>query len=713
MKHGSDPNQKLELPSYFYNREVSWLRFNQRVLEEALDSSNPLLERLRFISIFCSNLDEFFMVRVARLKQLIQAGVNQTKDLTGLTPSEQLSVINEEVRRLIKIKQNVYRTIDKELRSHHIKIQTIEQLTVKQKSWLADYFNRFILPVLTPVELEGYQTFPLFKNGSLNILVTLMSKKQSKYTETAIVQIPAFLNRFIQISHAHCFILLEEVITYFMDCLFIGYSIKSTILFRITRDASINLDQSTDSELLIKLEKELKRRQWGKAVRLEVVDHSDVEEQNALDRLKDMLELDDADLFFEKGPLDLSCLNSLYQLLEADFDSLSYQALLPQPSPEINFNQNLFDQIRQRDILLHHPYESFSVVTDWLRIAAHDPKVLAIKQTLYRVSDQSPIIDHLRIAAQNGKDVTVLVELKARFDEGNNLHWAKVLSKAGCRVIYGHNDMKTHSKVMLFIRKENQNIQRYVHLSTGNYNDHTAKLYTDISLLSAQKKLVEDVSLFFDFLTGHVEHPTYHHLTMSPHSIRLRLITLIEQEIKFHQEQGNGHIIAKINGLTDKPLIEKLYQASQAGVKIDLIVRGICCLKPKVPGLSKNIRVRSIVGRFLEHSRIYYFHHGGVPLYYLSSADMMTRNMTKRIELLFPVLEQQHQKRIQTILDLLLLDNTKARELDAEGNYHYVRQGSNPTTINSQLELFHLAYQGESVHEKPAPIPSAGQQIIH
>lgn len=687
----------MDQASHFNNREISWIRFNQRVLEEATDLNNPLLERLRFIGIFTSNLDEFFMVRVAGLKDQVRAGYNRKDNKSGLTPLQQLYLITEEVHPLVDIQQKYYHTLKKELEDNGVKIGSIDQLSDKELKWLESHFKEVIYPVLTPLAIDAYRPFPLLQNMSLNIAVTLKHSEMKNKELTAIVQVPQLLDRFVKIKHKHHYILLEDVITCFIGQLFKGYHVMHTSCFRITRNADMNIHEEGSRDLLKEIEKELQKRRWGVAVRLELM--GEKHHPALINFLKYVLELEDPDLYYQKGPLDFSFLFQLYEALKQPLEHLVYPTLIPQAPSEIVSGENIFDQVKRQDILLHHPYESFEVITDLFEQAATDPSVLAIKQTLYRVSGESPIINSLKTAAENGKQVTVLVELKARFDEERNVQWAKTLEKAGCHVIYGINGLKTHSKVTLIVRKNRNKIERFVHLGTGNYNDQTAKLYTDLAILSARRTLCVDATNFFNYLSGYTDKPNFNHLSMAPYHIQEDFIKLIDQEIDCHKKYQNGHIIAKMNALTDKPIILKLYEASIAGVKIELIVRGICCLKPGIPGISENISVTSIVGRYLEHSRIYYFNQNNAHQTYLASCDLMTRNMVKRIELLFPVFEEKHKVRLRNILDILLNDNQKSRTQTKEGYYTYKATNEVNTLRNAQLDLFALAYQGLEVEE--------------
>ncbi|MBU5595032.1 RNA degradosome polyphosphate kinase [Amphibacillus sp. MSJ-3] len=691
MKQKGNVLQILNHPTYYNNREVSWLRFNQRVLEEAMNVANPLLERLRFISIFSSNLDEFFMIRVAGLKDQIKVKPNQKDNKSGLTPTEQLNEIRSLTHDLTTTQNNYYDQLIKQLKKEKIAIKSVEQLSIKEMEWLEAYFKKIIFPCLTPLTINMYRPFPLLANRSINIAVTLTPKTDTRSTGMAIVQIPKFLKRLIQIKTSQTYVFIEDTIIYFLKLLFLDDQIKSTTIFRLTRDANMNIHEEDSQDLLAVIESELNKRELGAVVRIEVSTLSFNEYIVAM--LRSIFNIEEEDVYYQDGPLDFTFLTDFYQQLKTEFSQLAYAELEPQWAQDLDLEQDIFIQIKQHDILLHHPYESFDPVIQLINTAAKDPNVIEIKQTLYRVSCNSPIIKSLETAAQSGKQVTVLVELKARFDEQNNVHWAKRLERSGCHVIYGKNGLKTHGKICLIIRKEKDKLERFIHLGTGNYNEQTATLYTDLSIISARESLAIDASNFFDFLSGSRTPPTYRHLSMAPNSLRDDFLAYIDREIKHQQQFGTGRIIAKMNALTDKNMIVKLYQASQAGVKIDLIVRGICCLKPGISGVSDHIRVHSIVGRFLEHSRIYYFYNNGEEEYYLSSADWMTRNLQRRIELLFPVLDNKHKQRLEDILTISLQDNTNRREQSQSGLYHAVTSKESTQLINSQLTFYNLAYQ--------------------
>ncbi len=692
-----EQTNELANPLYYNNRELSWLAFNERVLQEALDKHNPLLERLKFLAIFSSNLDEFFMVRVAGLKDQVKAGFNKPENKAGLTPKEQLSKISDKNHKLVDMQYSTYQSVLLPmLKEENISFVSVNELTREQYRMMEEYFDEQIFPVLTPMAVDAYRPFPMLLNKSINLTVVLEDEVdiEDEGHKTAIVQVPSVLNRYVELDAPNeqdrKFIMLEDIISHFLYKMFAGYTVKSVTEFRITRNADMTIHEEGARDLLKEIEKELKKRKWGAAVRLEI--KKDQYDPKVLQFLLNVLEIHRKDVYEVDGPLDLTYLFKFYGDLEDDKDHLVYGGLIPQPPKDIGSEEDLFDLVNDRDIFLHHPYESFQPVVDFVEDAADNPDVLAIKQTLYRVSGDSPIIEGLKRAAENGKQVTVLVELKARFDEENNVQWAKELEKSGCHVIYGMNYLKTHSKITLVVRKRKNRIERFVHLGTGNYNDQTAKLYTDMGIITSNRKFGIDATNFFNYLSGYTEKPNYHHISMAPFDIRRDFLALTDQEIQSHRQHGNGRIIAKMNSLTDKKIIMKLYEASRAGVKIDLIVRGICCLRPGIKGVSENIRVTSIVGRFLEHSRIYYFHKNGEGKMYLSSADMMTRNMEKRVELLFPIYEGGIKKRLQNILKIMLEDNMKARVQDSNGNYHYVKRDKGEKPFDSQLELFSMAY---------------------
>ncbi|WP_142294779.1 RNA degradosome polyphosphate kinase [Priestia aryabhattai] len=691
----------LEDPSFYNNRELSWLDFNKRVLEEAIDERNALLERFKFLSIFSSNLDEFFMVRVAGLLDQVKAGFNRPENKAGLTPKEQLAAISTITHNLIDKQDDVYLyDLAPLLAKEKVKIVSISKTNSTDLSFLESFFDKQIFPILTPMAIDAYRPFPMLLNKSLNLAVQIEGKKQDRSSNTyskseklAIVQVPAGLARYIELpgyEGVRNFVLVEQVIAQFIHKLFKGHHVQSVTLFRITRNADLTIHEDEAQDLLKEIEEELKKRKWGAAVRLEVQKHC--HDQQVVNYLKDELEIHDKDIYCVQAPLDLTFLFSFYKTIQSTHEHLVAPSFIPQPPQDLEGEKDIFEKVLKEDVLLHHPYESFEPVVNFISQAADDPDVLAIKQTLYRVSGDSPIIKSLERAAEKGKQVTVLVELKARFDEENNVQWAKELEQSGCHVLYGMTGLKTHSKITLVLRRKKGEIQRFVHLGTGNYNDATARIYTDLGLITSNEQIGIDATNFFNYLSGYTEKPDYHHLSVSPFGIRDTFINLIDEEIAYQQQYGNGHIIAKMNSLTDKQIIMKLYEASNTGVKIDLIIRGVCCLRPGIKGVSENIKVRSIVGTFLEHTRIYCFHHNGEQKVFLSSADLMTRNMENRVEILFPILREHLQQRIYTWLNLMLKDNSKAREQNSDGQYHYINHENETEVVNSQEELCQLAY---------------------
>ncbi|SER94352.1 RNA degradosome polyphosphate kinase [Salisediminibacterium halotolerans] len=686
--------QELDNPQFFNNRELSWLAFNQRVLEEALDENNPLFERLKFLAIASSNLDEFFMVRVAGLKDQVKARFNKPENKAGMTPKQQLANISEINHEIVAQQYKAFQRMKGELETEGISLLSMNDLTNEEIKRFEGYFMEEVYPVLTPMAVDAYRPFPMLLNKSINLAAVIRDLQHPDETaKTAIVQVPSVLDRFVQVSHEskYQYILLEDIIGHFLGKLFKGHEVESITEFRITRNADMTIHEEGARDLLKEIEKELKNRKWGAAVRLEVRDGK--YDQKMIGFLLEVLEIHRGDLYIADGPLDLTFLFSFYKQFEEVKDELYYKTLMPQPPRDLDEEDDIFAAVSERDLFFHHPYESFEPIVDFVAQAGEDPHVLAIKQTLYRVSGDSPIIEALKRAAENGKQVTVLLELKARFDEENNVQWAKELEKAGCHVIYGMTHLKTHSKITLVVRKKNEKIERFVHLGTGNYNDQTASLYTDMGILTSKRKFGIDATDFFNYLSGFTEKPRFHHLSMAPFDIRSDFIRYLNNEIRFQKQHQNGRIIAKMNSLTDKDIIIKLYEASQAGVKIDLIVRGVCCLRPGIQGVSENIRVFSIVGRYLEHSRIYYFHHNGDERIFLSSADLMTRNMVKRVELLFPIYEPAIKSRLQTILTVMLNDNVKAREQKSDGSYQYVQPNNNGKRVNSQMALYEMAYR--------------------
>lgn len=651
----------------FYNRELSWLGFNYRVLSEARDKNIPLMERLKFLSITASNLDEFFMIRVASLKDMVHAKYTK-KDIAGLTPKEQLEIISTGTHELVEKQYNTYnRSFLPALKHNGLTIVTqYEALNAEQAEYVDRYFMHEVYPVLTPMAVDSSRPFPLIRNKSLNIAALLMDKKRKDTIDFATVQVPSVLPRIVTIPSEKegetCIILLEQIIEKNIQKLFLNYKVLDATPYRVMRNADLTIDEDEAADLLIEIERQLKKRQWGEAIRLEVEQGID---KRLLKILKKELQIQQEDIFTIRGPLDLTFLMKVYGM--DGFDHLKEEPYIPQPPKGLDMDGDLFEQIRQKDILLHHPYETFDPVVNFVRLAAKDPDVLAIKQTLYRVSSNSPIIASLAQAAENGKQVTVLVELKARFDEENNIVWARKLEKAGCHVIYGLVGLKTHSKITLVVRREEEGIRRYVHLGTGNYNDSTAKLYTDMGMFTCKRAYGEDATAVFNMLSGYSEPLSWNKLALAPTWLRTRFVELINRERDYAAMGKPARIVAKMNSLCDAGIINALYEASAAGVQIELIIRGICCLKQGVPGMSETIQVRSIVGTFLEHSRIFYFENDGSPEIYMGSADWMPRNLDKRVEILFPVEDPDLKKEIVHILHTQLADNTKAHLLQPDG----------------------------------------------
>ena len=650
----------------FINRELSWLEFDARVLGEAEDVLNPLFERLKFLSITASNLDEFFMVRVASLKDMVNAGYTK-KDIAGMTAAEQLAALDDRTHVFVKRQYKIYNdelvpALARE--GFHI-IGSHEELTHEQEIFVDKYFHEDVYPVLTPMAVDSSRPFPLIRNKTLNIAALLKKKNGDDGTEFATVQVPSVLPRFVRLpGEQDTIILLEEIIERNIDKLFLNYDILCAYPYRIMRNADLSIDEEDAADLLKEIEKQLKKRQWGQAIRLEVQGNID---KQLLKRLKSELNITDSDIYRIDGPLDLTFLMKLYGSF--DYAKLKTPKYMPAPVPELMNGKNIFEAVREGDILLHHPYQTFDPVVDFVRQAANDPGVLAIKQTLYRVSGNSPIVAALAAAAENGKQVSVLVELKARFDEENNIIWARKLEQAGCHVIYGLVGLKTHSKITLVVRREEDGIRRYVHLGTGNYNDSTAKLYCDMGLFTCSPAIGEDATAVFNMLSGYSEPVGWNKLSLAPLWLRDRFHYLVEREIRHAKEGQEAHIIAKMNSVCDKDIIELMYKASKAGVKIELIVRGICCLIPQLEGVSENITVRSIVGTFLEHSRIFYFENGGNPEIYMASADWMSRNLDRRVEIMFPVEDAKLKKEVKHILDVQLADNVKAQLMQPDGSY--------------------------------------------
>jgi polyphosphate kinase len=669
-------NAEQLLGSNYINRELSWLEFNDRVLEEARDKKNPLLERFKFLAISASNLDEFFMIRVASLKDLVNAHFDRP-DPAGLPPMAQLAAIGDRTHKMVmKQYSTLNRSLLPALEQQQVRLLKPKELNNEQVDFVRDYFQSTVFPILTPMAVDASRPFPLLANRSINLIVRIDQPEnpstkpeddeaEERRFDFALIQVPSVIPRLIELpaTTGWSLILLEDVVRMFLDQLFSGVSHGQAYCFRIMRNADFDLEEEDAADLLKEIEKQLKLRQWGQVIRLEAEDGFDEELLRVLTR---SLSIGKHDIFMINGPLDLTLFFRLYKL--ALPDNLRFSSYEPQPSPELQ-TDDIFAAIRRNDILLHHPYESFNPVIDLIRQASEDPEVLAIKQTLYRVSGESPIVRHLAEAAERGKQVLVLVELKARFDEEKNIQWARKLEQAGCHVIYGLVGLKTHSKITLIVRRDEDRIRRYVHLGTGNYNDITASVYSDLGLMTCNESVGVDASQFFNMLSGYSAPLTWHRLIMAPLWLRAGLSRRIDREKRNAQAGKTARIIAKINSLVDPDLIATLYQASQAGVKIDLIVRGICCLRPGVAGLSDNITVRSIVGRYLEHSRIFYFFNDGEEDLFLASADWMQRNLDRRVELMFPIEDKLVWEKVMAVLEIQLTDTERSWLMAGDGQY--------------------------------------------
>ncbi|URN83131.1 RNA degradosome polyphosphate kinase [Acetobacterium wieringae] len=656
----------------FINREISWLDFNYRVLDEAYDKCNLVMDRLKFLAITASNLDEFFMVRVAGIMDQINVGYNK-KSVDGLTPIEQLAVLNSMTQEMMARQYTcLSKSIIPELNQNNIFFLRYDELNEEGKDFALHYFRHECYPVLTPQAIDNSRPFPLVKNNQVYLCIMLHdteAKIKDEKDFMAILEIPKVLDRIIALPKAKesdvlNYIFIEDLISPFVNELFTGYDVKQVSEFRITRNGDLAIDEDEAEDLLIEIEKSIQQRKWGASIKLEVTRDMSKKMKKWL---MHELEIIESELYELKGNLDLTCFMKFQN--RSEFNELREPRYTPLISNEFYEVDDIFEVIREKDRLLHHPYQSFQTVVDFVRAASIDPDVLAIKQTLYRVSGDSPIIEALIQAAQNGKQVTVLVELKARFDEANNIVWAKKLEQAGCHVIYGLVGLKIHCKMILVVRKESDGIRRYVHLGTGNYNDVTAGLYTDLGMFTAKESYGSDVSTLFNLLSGYSHYTLWKKIEVAPKTLRNAFYIAIDREIENVKMGEKGKIIAKMNALVDEDIINKLYEASQAGVEIQLIVRGMCSLKPGLLGMSEHITVHSIVGTFLEHSRIYYFYNQGKEDIFLSSADWMERNLNRRIETLFPVEEESLKKKLKHILEITLKDTIKTRLMTETGEY--------------------------------------------
>ncbi len=683
---------RRETVPYFINRELSWLDFNARVLEEAYEKDNPVLERCKFLGITASNLDEFFMVRVAGVREQVRSGYKEP-DASGLTPRQQLEKLSEKIHAFTEKQYNcLQRSLIPLLRQHHILLLKKEDLDSKQREFADDYFEDVLFPVLTPLAVDRSRPFPMLLNKSLNLAIRLEREGETAF---AVVQVPAILPRLVELpcEGERAFLPLEEILVLHLEDLFELHRIQAVAAFRVTRNSDLAIDEEAE-DLLIEIQESIKKRKRGRPVRLELSRHCDPELREFL---VDMLRVEEPDIYEVSGPLDLTFCFGLSSL----DDSLRLPPIEPVPAADFAGWEDMFAAIRERDRFVHHPYESFDAVVNFVRTAAEDPDVLAIKQTLYRVSGNSPIIAALIRAAENGKQVTVLVELKARFDEENNIHWALKLEEAGCHVVYGLAGLKTHCKILLVVRREEDGLRRYVHLGTGNYNDSTARQYTDMGMFTCRESFGTDASSLFNVLTGYSRPPRYNRLIAAPDGLRPFFYEMIDREIDNIRHGLPAGIFAKVNSLADPAMVVKLYEASQAGVPITLVVRGICCLTPGVPGVSDNITVMSLVGQLLEHSRIFRFENGGNPKLYLGSADWMPRNLDRRVELVFPVEEEAIRERVEEVIRLNTEDTVNARVENSEGKYSFKDMRKNDE-LNSQLELARRARAASKAAQEAA-----------
>jgi len=687
------PALDLKDPQYYINRELGLLEFQNRVLQEAQDASNPLLERVKFLAILGSNLDEFFMVRVAGLKKQVDAGVID-RPPDGFSPADQLAAIRRVASQLmIDARECMREQLLPRLNDAGIHLLNYDELDERQQETVKKYFDEVVFPVLTPLAFDPGHPFPHISNLSLNLAILICDENNDQHF--ARVKVPNTLPRFLPIKrssgsvrkdgtvpHHHYFTWLEQVIAANLDALFPGMEVLDTHPFRVTRDADMEIQELEASDLLETMEENVRMRRFGSVVRVTI--HEDMPKR-IRDILIENLALDRNDIFTLENPLGLSSLMQLHGIDRYDLKETPFKPAIPAAFDNELIDGNIFATIRRQDYLLHHPYESFMPVVEFLMAAAKDPDVLAIKQTLYRIGGNPPIVKALLKAVENGKQVAVLVELKARFDEESNIGWARMLERAGVHVVYGLLGLKTHSKVALVVRKEGEGIRRYMHLGTGNYNAITAQLYEDLGMFTCDEEIGADATDLFNYLTGYSSKQDYRKLLVAPINLRQRMVELIRREIERHEAGEEAHLIFKMNSLVDNKIIRELYRASQGGVPIDLLVRGICCLRPGVEGISENIRVISVVGRFLEHSRIYYFHNGGHPEIYLGSADLMPRNIDRRVEVLFPVEDPRLISYLRNeVLNTYLSDNVKARIMLPDGKYERVSRAGKAKPLNSQ-----------------------------
>lgn len=697
-----DPTDRSKL---FVNREESWLQFNRRVLQEAQDATNPLLERVKFLAISSTNLDEFFEIRVAGVMELVEAGLHG-ENPDGLSPLEELDRIRVDAHAFTaEMHRTWHDLLLPELARAGIEFKALRQLTDKQRKWVDRHFKSEIYPILTPLAVDRAHPFPVLLNKSLNVAVLLQDPRQPRRTpRMAVVQVPRTLPRIQRVPEldgSSTWVFTAEIVRSHLSEQFPGLDVVHATTFRVTRDSNIDVDEFQSTDLMTSIEKELIKRRRGEPVRLEVDQdaHPDI-----VERFVKAFGLEADDVYHCDGPVNLGRILELYSIVEAP--ELKDAPAQPRRSWSWPIAGAMFADLREGDILLHHPYDSFSTVEDFVRLAAHDPKVMAIKQTIYRAGSKSPMVEALIEAAQQRKQVTAIIELKARFDEEANIQWARRMEKAGVHVVYGIVDLKTHAKCTLVVRREDDGFRRYCHLGTGNYNPTTARFYTDVGLMTANPEIGEEVAETFNMITGHTRVPVMQHLLVAPYALRDKVLDHIKNEIRNAKAGKHAAIRAKLNNLVDPQVILALYEASRAGVQIDLCIRSVCCLRPGVPGLSDNIRVVAIVDRFLEHSRVFSFENAGDPQVYLSSADWMIRNLDRRVEVAFPVLDPVLKQRVvEEVLDASLNDNVKARRILADGKFERIEHAEGDTPRRSQVMLLELTRQPEATGESPQPNP--------
>lgn len=689
----------LTSPDLYFNRELSWLKFNTRVLAQAKDSSLPPLERMKFLAIYGTNLDEFYMIRVAGLKALLKARVQETA-IDKLTPTEQLKAIHKTIHKEQKIVESSFEEIMEELKEHNVSIKSFAQLSSKQQQSIEDEFFEQIYPVIMPIAIDATHPFPHLNNLSFALALKLEDSKGN--IQHGLIRLPRILPRFLQIGH--CFVPIESVVDYFSEELFQGLKKIASTPFRVTRNADLEIEEEEADDFIEIMEEGLRARNRGMLIRLELMERVD---EDLVKFLTTHLKLNPLDIYYYNIPLNLGTLWNIVG--EESLAHLTLPTYTPKILPPFDENNNIFEAIEKQDILLYHPYESFDPVVRFIQEAAKDPNTLSMRMTLYRVGKNSPIVKALIKAAKSGKQVTVLVELKARFDEENNLHWAKVLEEAGAHVIYGVTGLKVHAKIAQVTKRKGKKLQAYVHLGTGNYNPATARIYTDISYFTTKANYNHDATKFFHFITGFSDHSSLDTLTLSPEHIKPKLMSMIEHEMSYNEK---GLIILKANSLVDPDIIQALYKASIAGCKIELIIRGICALKPGVKDVSENISVYSIIGKYLEHPRIYYFKHDQNECY-ISSADLMPRNLVRRIEILTPITEPHLVQKIKQILSLQLQDNKLRWKLKSSGEYKQVKQPDNKVINNHEiLEDYITKMHDKSKKETPEYVTQLAKKVL-